>query len=197
MDAGEFESLGLYDPTDEHAALRLELLRYLVDLGASADDLIVYRDTLPGLASALAIRGGPLLTVEEVGQRSGLAVEEVGRLVRAAGYWYFNRWEQYRVTEQIVPVVREQLRIAEGRNPQPSAGLIDSQTVKGADTVGRESRGQNVAIGLTGLPDVPAKRTGATARWKSHWPSSAAVVAHTSRSQLSSSHRPIATRLTA
>ena len=24
--------------------------------------------------------------------------------------------------------------------------------------------GQNVAIGLTGLPDVPAKRTGATAR---------------------------------
>jgi hypothetical protein len=86
MDAREFASLGLYDPTDEHAALRLELLRYLVDLGASADDLIVYRDTLPGLASALAIRGGPLLTVEEVGQRSGLAVEEVGRLVRAAGF---------------------------------------------------------------------------------------------------------------
>src|SRR5262245_42222074 len=59
------------------------------------------------------------------------------------------------------------------------------------------NRGQNVAIGLTGLPDVPANRTGATARWKSHWPSPAAVVAHTSRSQLSSSHRPIATRLTA
>jgi adenylate cyclase len=86
VDAGEFESLGLYDPTDEHAALRLELLRYLVDLGASADDLIVYRDTLPGLPAVLAIRGGPLLTVEEVGQRSGLAVEEVRRLVRAAGF---------------------------------------------------------------------------------------------------------------
>jgi hypothetical protein len=106
------------------------------------------------------------------------------------------RLTRYKVTEQILPV-REQLRIAEGRNPQPSAGLIDSQTVKRADTVGRESRGQNVAIGLTGLPDVPAKRTGATVRWKSHWLSSAAVVAHTSRSQLSSSHRPIATRLTA
>jgi len=74
---------------------------------------------------------------------------------------------------------------------------VDFQTVKGADTVGRESGGQNVAIGLTGLPDVPAKRTGVTVRWKSHWLSSAAVVAHTSRSQLSSSHRPIATRLTA
>jgi hypothetical protein len=34
---------------------------------------------------------------------------------------------------------------------------------------GSVHRGENVAIGLTGLPDVPAKRTGATARWKSHW----------------------------
>lgn len=50
-------------------------------------------------------------------------------------YWYFNRWEQYKVTEQILPVVREQLRIAEGRNPQPSAGLIDSQTCGGLPTL--------------------------------------------------------------
>ncbi len=34
-------------------------------------------------------------------------------------------------------MVRAQLRVAEGRHPQPSAGLIDSQTVKAADTVGR------------------------------------------------------------
>jgi hypothetical protein len=77
---------GCTTPIDEHAALRLELLRYLIDLGASADDLIVHRDTLPGLAAALAIRGGPLPTVEEVGQRSGLTVDEVRRLVRAAGF---------------------------------------------------------------------------------------------------------------
>lgn len=31
-------------------------------------------------------------------------------------------------------------------------------------TVSGDPIGQNVAIGLTGLPDVPAKRTGATAR---------------------------------
>ena len=56
-------------------------------------------------------------------------------------YWYFVGWEQAKVTEKILPVVRGQLRVAEGRSPEPSAGLIDSQSVKGADTVGRESRG--------------------------------------------------------
>lgn len=109
----------------------------------------------------------------------------------------YNQSVLDKVTEQILPVVRGQLRITEGNVRSHSAWLLDSEAVEGADSVGRESRGQKVAIGLTGLPDVPAKRTGATARWKSHWPSSAAVVAHGSRSQLSSSHRPIATRLTA
>ncbi|WP_374203971.1 IS5 family transposase [Pseudonocardia sp. ICBG601] len=56
-------------------------------------------------------------------------------------YWYFNQWEQQKVTEKILPVVRGQLRIAEGRDPEPSAGIIDSQSVKGADTVGQDSRG--------------------------------------------------------
>ena len=65
-------------------------------------------------------------------------------------YWYFNQWEQARVTEKILPVVRGQLRVAEGRNPEPSAGLIDSQSVKGADTVGREFRGYDAGKKING-----------------------------------------------
>jgi transposase len=65
-------------------------------------------------------------------------------------YWYFNHWEQARVTEKILPVVRGQLRVQEGRNPEPSAGLIDSQSVKGADTVGRESRGYDAGKKING-----------------------------------------------
>jgi transposase len=53
-------------------------------------------------------------------------------------YWYFVRWEQAKATEKILPVVRAQLGLREGRDPEPSAGLIDSQSVKGADTVGRD-----------------------------------------------------------
>jgi transposase len=65
-------------------------------------------------------------------------------------YWYFNQWEQARVTEKILPVVRAQLRVQEGRDPEPSAGLIDSQSVRGADTVGRDSRGYDAGKKVNG-----------------------------------------------
>jgi hypothetical protein len=42
------------------------------------------------------------------------------------------------------------LRLQEGRDPEPSAGLIDSQSVKGADTVGRESRGYDAGKKING-----------------------------------------------
>jgi len=43
----------------------------------------------------------------------------------------------------MLTALREQLRVQQGSNPQPSAGIIDSQSVKGADTVGRDSRGDD------------------------------------------------------
>jgi transposase len=60
-------------------------------------------------------------------------------------YWYFKQWEQAKVTEVMLAALREQARVQQGRNPQPSAGIIDSQSVKGADTVGRDSRGYDAA----------------------------------------------------
>ena len=48
------------------------------------------------------------------------------------------------------PCTGTQLRVQEGRNPEPSAGLIDSQSVKGADTVGRESRGYDAGKKVNG-----------------------------------------------
>jgi transposase len=51
-------------------------------------------------------------------------------------YWYVVRWEQARLTAQILAVLRAQVRRQEGRTAEPSAGLQDSQSGTGADTVG-------------------------------------------------------------
>ena len=65
-------------------------------------------------------------------------------------YWQFKQWEERQVTERIVDLLREEVRLAEGRNPQPSAGIIDSQSVKGADTVGADSRGYDAGKKING-----------------------------------------------
>jgi transposase len=65
-------------------------------------------------------------------------------------YWYFKRWEEGRVTEAMLAALREQTRVQQGRNPQPAAGIIDSQSVKGADTVGRDSRGYDAGKKING-----------------------------------------------
>lgn len=56
-------------------------------------------------------------------------------------YWYFVRWEKQRVTLRMLDALRAQVRQAEGRTAEPPAGIIDSQSVKAADTVGRKTRG--------------------------------------------------------
>jgi transposase len=56
-------------------------------------------------------------------------------------YFYFARWHDAGVTRTLHDALRGQVRAAAGRNAEPTAGTIDSQSVQGADTVGRGSRG--------------------------------------------------------
>jgi transposase len=65
-------------------------------------------------------------------------------------YWYFTRWEQAGVTEQLLAALRIKARAAHGRESEPSAGVIDSQSVKGADTVGSDSRGYDAGKKVNG-----------------------------------------------
>ena len=65
-------------------------------------------------------------------------------------YGWFRQWKARGVTERILDELREQIRVAEGRDPQQSAGVIDSQSVKGADTVGRDSRGYDAGKKVNG-----------------------------------------------
>ena len=86
MNERDLESLGLYDPGAPDAAQRLELLEYLLELGATEDDLVAYRDELPGLAAVVALRGGAALTLAEAMDRSGLPEEKLRRITRASGF---------------------------------------------------------------------------------------------------------------
>jgi class 3 adenylate cyclase len=86
LTAAEFQALGVYDPGAPHAGQHLELLEYLVNLGATADDLVAFRDELPGLATVVAIRGGGALTLSEAVERSGVSAEKLLQITRAAGF---------------------------------------------------------------------------------------------------------------
>jgi transposase len=56
-------------------------------------------------------------------------------------YWYFKRWNADGSTDRIHDALRDAARDAAGRDPMASAGIVDAQSVHGADTVGRDSRG--------------------------------------------------------
>lgn len=58
-----------------------------------------------------------------------------------AVYAFFQRWSQRELPQRLVHRLRERLRRRLGRDTQPSAAVVDSQSVKAADTVGAATRG--------------------------------------------------------
>lgn len=65
-------------------------------------------------------------------------------------YWHFARWEEQGVTQRILDVLRRRARKGAGRAAEPSAAVIDSQSVKGADTVGAATRGYDANKKING-----------------------------------------------
>ncbi|GAA0958471.1 IS5 family transposase [Actinocorallia libanotica] len=65
-------------------------------------------------------------------------------------YWYFQQWEEAGVTDRLLAELRIRARRQQGREDEPSAGILDSQSVKGADTVGRNSRGYDAGKKVNG-----------------------------------------------
>jgi len=65
-------------------------------------------------------------------------------------YGFFARWAADGTLDHLHDRLREQVRLGAGRHRQPSAAVIDSQSVRAAETVGRPSRGFDAAKKVNG-----------------------------------------------
>jgi transposase len=114
---------------------------------------------LPAAKSGPARRGRPpgnrrrivnaILYVVKTGCQWRWLPQEFGPWPTVHGY--FNRWSQTTVWQGIMEELNMMERRRQGRHPEPTAGCIDSQSVKAAmqpvDNVGvdgKRSRGANV-----------------------------------------------------
>jgi transposase len=75
-------------------------------------------------------------------------------------YGLFRRWVRAGVWLQIHDALRELVRTYEGRDPVPTAAIIDSASVRGADTVPVASRGYDAGKKVNGRKRHIAVDTG-------------------------------------
>ncbi|TMC38729.1 MAG: IS5 family transposase [Chloroflexi bacterium] len=65
-------------------------------------------------------------------------------------YGYFRDWSNDGTLQALHDALREQVRVKESRGAEPSAGIVDSQSLKGADTVPAASRGFDAGKRING-----------------------------------------------
>jgi len=65
-------------------------------------------------------------------------------------YYWFARWRDDGTWQRIHDALRDQARLSAGRQPAPTAAIVDSQSVRAAATVTRVSRGFDAAKKVNG-----------------------------------------------
>jgi transposase len=75
-------------------------------------------------------------------------------------YGLFTRWVRTGTWARIHDALRDTVRVHAGRDPQPTAAIVDSQSVRGADTVPTASRGYDAGKKVNGRKRHIATDTG-------------------------------------
>jgi transposase len=75
-------------------------------------------------------------------------------------YGIFGRWARADAWQHIHDALRDLVRVHEGRDPLPTAAIIDSQSVRGADTVPGTTRGYDAGKKVNGRKRHIAVDTG-------------------------------------
>ncbi|MGW5365310.1 IS5 family transposase, partial [Actinopolymorpha pittospori] len=65
-------------------------------------------------------------------------------------YKYFAAWEAAGITQNVLDCLRDRVRVRAGRTATPSAAVIDSASVKAAETVAKPSRGYDAGKKING-----------------------------------------------
>ena len=65
-------------------------------------------------------------------------------------YWWADKWQSDGSAERMHDDLRDRVRAAAGRSARPSAAIIDSQSVKGSEMIGRARRGYDAGKKING-----------------------------------------------
>jgi transposase len=65
-------------------------------------------------------------------------------------YWWLDKWQADGSTRLMHDDLRERIRLAAGRMAAPTAAIIDSQSVKGSEMIGRSRRGYDAGKKING-----------------------------------------------
>jgi len=71
-------------------------------------------------------------------------------------YYYFRRWQREGVWDRVLKTLRMELRQKQGRNAEPSAAIIDSQSIKTSAVRGPE-KGYDTGKKNLGAQTAPAR----------------------------------------
>jgi transposase len=74
----------------------------------------------------------------------------------SAVYRFFRRWRNQGLITTLHDRLRRECRRAAGREPEPTAAVIDSQSLRAAETVGAQQRGYD-AGNYQGSPVMPGR----------------------------------------